>query len=159
MEDESSEDSGDDYILGQVLNQYQANGTSDAEYFQYEQDNMGDMHVPIDSKLLMSDSDGQALLEQQKLMHREKRVFVEHQRKLHEASMREHKEFMTLVNKIKTNPPVKQNNNFDDLLKECQTVLESKEHPVFVELSKGEEEMKVAPWSKENKDKLKVLRL
>lgn len=107
----------------------------------------------------MSDSDGQALLEQQKLMHREKRVFVEHQRKLHEASMREHKEFMTLVNKIKTNPPVKQNNNFDDLLKECQTVLESKEHPVFVELSKGEEEMKVAPWSKENKDKLKVLRL
>jgi hypothetical protein len=51
---------------------------------------------------LSTDEEGRALLDQQKLMHKDKRQFVEYQRKLHEQFVREQKEFTALLNKVKS---------------------------------------------------------
>ena len=65
------------------------------------------------------------------MLHKEKRAFVDHQRKMHEQLMREHKDFMALTSRIKaTNAsqskigaPPTGNAGIEDLLKECTQVL------------------------------------
>ena len=112
-------------------------------------------------------------------MQKEKRGFVESQRKNHEHMVREHKEFIGLANKIKTNATgASKGANFplEELLNECQQVMshgqpDSKRaaHPVFIELHKlvhsttneGDVETleQLRPWCLKNRDKLKVLHL
>ena len=108
------------------------------------------------------------MLEQQRQMHKEKRAFVDHQRRLHEQFIREHKDFLGFVNKVKTNQGARP---MEEILRECHQVLSgshnthdggSFKHPVFIELdkvTKGTEEDKQRPWSEQNRDRLKVLQM
>ena len=102
-------------------------------------------------------------------MGKEKRAFVDAQRKNHEHMVREHKDFIALVNKTKTMNSLGKANGLEDLLAECHQVLSHGNkvaHPVFIELHKfvsgqqNDTSMEEArPWSEKNRDKLKVLQL
>ena len=92
--------------------------------------------IAIDTALLAGDEEGRALLEEQRQLHKEKRVFIDHQRKQHEQLMREHKEFQSLTNKIKQGGSGGKG-GLEELLRECEHVLNHEsEHPVFIELHK-----------------------
>ncbi len=74
----------------------------------------------IDTKLLSQDPEGQALLAQQKLLLKEKRQFVDQQRKLHEGFIREQKEFTQMLNKVKAGQKQGQAPSaIEELIKEC----------------------------------------
>lgn len=98
-------------------------GNEDPDYFHYEKQPNGilngaldptdvDMdqqqqqqaqYTSIDRNLLMQDEEGRVLLEEFGAMNKDYRGFIEHQRKQHEQLVREQKDFMALINRIKTN--------------------------------------------------------
>ncbi|CDW76744.1 UNKNOWN [Stylonychia lemnae] len=210
-DDSFSEDSSiqnqDDYVLGQLLNQNRHNlaggvngsGVDSGKLFESDQEQMNDQDqemedaileeenlasqtFKIDFKVLGQDEEGQLLLNQFKAIQNEQKSVVDAKRKQHEQMVREQKEFITLMSRIKTNNQLKGNNGIDELLRECQQAVLGQQntnngmkimHPVFIELEKftktlgnsqqslnqtaNEDNLK--PWSVENRDKIKVLQL
>eukprot|EP00347_Sterkiella_histriomuscorum_P023110 403335906 len=115
--------------------------------------------LKIDFKTLVQDEEGLALVDQMKSLQQEHKQVIENKRKQHEHMVREQKELMTLINRIKTNNQLKGQNGIDELLRECQQALYGNSmnsqghsqlmsqhqdqqqrykimHPVFVELDK-----------------------
>ena len=94
---------------------------------------------------------------------------------MHEQAVRESKDFMVLINKIKQYSQQRGNNGFDELLKECNQAVcggnradgAQSKHPVFVEIGKYASNNNdqtntvesLKPWSEENRKKLNVLQL
>ena len=104
-------------------------------------------------------------MEQLRTINKEYKDLIDTQRKMHEQAVRESKDLMGLINKIKTNGQ-QRTGSLDELLKECNTMIAGKDaqsmHPVFIELNSqvsGADQSNLNPWSEANRSKLSVLHL
>ena len=73
----------------------------------------------MDCRMLEQDEEGKELMRELESVQCEHKRFIDTERKRHEQMVREHKEFITLMNKIKTNNQLKGKNGIDELLREC----------------------------------------
>ena len=92
---------------------------------------------------------------------------------MHEQAVREQKDFISLINKIKSTSQQKGGSGsslIEELMRECNQTIAGREegkqsyHPVFVELgrfSNNDNKIKeqLQPWSDENREHLSVLHL
>ena len=124
-------------------------------------------------KLLMSDPQGRMLLEM--MNQHKKNGFLDKVRKEHEHEMREHKEFLSTVAKVKNittasfaaQSRLSQNGSSASVVEEIGRELVAginrpSAQPVLQELHllSGESQHHgLKPWSDENRDKLKVIQL
>ncbi len=81
----------------------------------------------LDTELLRTDEEGRALLSRSN----DKRAYIEQQRRQHEMCMREQKDLMGLLNRVKAGSTAG-----EELIKECAQVFLGKQHPTMAEIER-----------------------